>query len=97
MSSSPLDIQKKGLVNLQSQVRETKSRLLIRLANHEIITEEEEHWLNHNANLVEEEQVIEETAKTSDYEQGLGKLDEIKKKVVVCISVAVGNIVVSNK
>ena len=97
MSSNQLDILKKGLVNLQSQTKETKSRLLTRLANHEIITKEEEHWLDHNANLVEEEQVIEELEKASDYEQRLGRLDEIKKKIVICLSTATGNIVVSNK
>jgi len=82
MSSNQLDILKKGLVNLQYQTKETKSRLLTRLANHEIITEEEEHWLDHDANLVEEEQVIEELEKASDYEQGLGRLDKIKKKLL---------------
>jgi len=57
MSFDLLEILKKGLVKLQSQTRETKSRLLTRLANHEIITEEKEHWLDQDANLVEEEQV----------------------------------------
>ena len=97
MPSNQLDILKKGLVNLQSQTKETKSRLLTRLANHEIITEEEEHWLDHDANLVEEEQVIEELEKASDYEQGLGRLDKIKKKIVAHLSAAAGNMVVSNK
>jgi len=78
MSPDPLDILKKELVNLQSPARETKSRLLTRLANHKIITEKEEHWLDHDTTLVEEEQVIEELEKASDYEQGLGRLDEIK-------------------
>jgi len=82
MSSNPLDILKKGLVNLQSQTKGTKSRLLTGLANHEIITEEEEHWLDHDANLVEGEQVIGELEKASDYKQGLGRLDEIKKKLL---------------
>ena len=43
MFSDPLDILKKKLVNLQFQARKTKNKLLIKLVNHKIITEEEEH------------------------------------------------------
>ena len=43
MFSDPLDILKKKLVNLQSQARKTKNKLLTKLVNHKIITEEEEH------------------------------------------------------
>jgi len=91
MSPNPLDTLKKGLVNLQSQAGEAKSRLLTRLANHR--EERALAW----PNLIEKEQVIEELEKASDYEQGLGMFNEIKRKVVVCFFATTGNIVVSNK
>ena len=97
MFSDPLDILKKKLVNLQSQARKTKNKLLIKLVNHKIITEEEEHQLNQDANLIEEKQIIEELKKISNYEQGLKRLDKIKKKVIVHLSTATRNKVISNQ
>ena len=97
MFSDPLDILKKKLVNLQSQARETKNKLLIKLVNHEIITEEEEHWLDQDTNLIEKKQIIEELKKVSNYKQELEKLDKIKKKVIVHFSAATRNKVISNQ
>ena len=62
-----------------------------------MITEEEEHQLNQDANLIEEKQIIEELKKVSNYEQGLKRLDKIKKKVIVHLSTATRNKVISNQ
>ena len=62
-----------------------------------MITEEEEHQLNQDANLIEEKQIIEELKKISNYEQGLKRLDKIKKKVIVHLSTATRNKVISNQ
>ena len=43
---------------------------------------QEEKWLDNEANLMDEQQVLEALEKASDNERGLSQLDEVKKGVV---------------
>jgi hypothetical protein len=52
------------------------------LAEKKSILSQEEKWLDNDANLVDEQQVLEALEKASNYERGLGQLDEVQKGVV---------------
>jgi len=40
------------------------------------ISSADEHWLDHEANIVDEQRVIENLEAASDYERGLARLDD---------------------
>jgi hypothetical protein len=82
MSSKPLDILKKGLKILQRKVQVRKDNLQKQLHEKKSISSQDEKWLDGDANLVDEVQVIEALETASDYERGLGRLDEAQKVVV---------------
>ena len=68
MSLKPLDILKKGLAKLTASVRAWKDTLKAKLAKREPISLSEELWLNNEANIVDEECVLEALESASDYE-----------------------------
>ena len=79
MSLKPLEVLRKGFNVLQGQFRAQKEKLQTQLAERKPISSEDEKWLDHEANLVDEEQVLEILEKASDYERGLGRLDSVQK------------------
>jgi hypothetical protein len=82
MAIKPLDILKKGLKTLRNQVKTKKEKLEARLAEKKSISSQDERWLDHDANLVDEQLVLEALENASDYERGLEQLDEEQKSVV---------------
>ena len=82
MSQLPLDILKKGLSSLRDQVKACKDDILAQLQRKERISDEDEHWLDNNANHVEEEAIIHALETASDYDCGLEHLSSQQKALV---------------
>lgn len=78
----PLKILKKGLAKFSEKIKARKDRLNSALSRRETISLADEQWLDHEANTIDEQRVIEDLEAASDYERGLGRLDE-KGKVIV--------------
>ena len=66
--TDPLNSLQKGLQILQNDVRARKSRIEADLRAKKTITESDEEWIDGAGNLVDEERVVEELEKASDYE-----------------------------
>jgi hypothetical protein len=82
MPLKPLDILRKGLKSLENEVKAKRDHLLARLADQKSITSSEEHWLDNDANLIDEELILDALEKASDYEMGIARLDEKGKGIV---------------
>ena len=68
--------------NLTDCVKTRKEALQCPLAAKESISEQDEHWLDHDANLVDKQQVLEALESASDYEQGLSRLNNKQRGLV---------------
>ncbi|KIK90453.1 hypothetical protein PAXRUDRAFT_151941 [Paxillus rubicundulus Ve08.2h10] len=77
----PVDILKKGLQKLRDQTHDRKVRLEAELKANRPISEVDEEWLDHTGNLVDEERVVEELDKASDYEAVFEKLNQQEKSI----------------
>ncbi|KAG6864118.1 hypothetical protein C0991_012352 [Blastosporella zonata] len=73
---------KAGLGKLKAQIKTRKNNLLKCLKAKEAISNANEHWLDNNANIVDEERVLEALKKASDYERGLEQLTPQQKGLV---------------
>jgi hypothetical protein len=58
MAKKPLDVIKRGLHKLKSQFQDRRKDLLARLSRKEKLSPEDEEWLDHDANLVDEEALV---------------------------------------
>ena len=65
---------KAGLTRLKETIKTHKDTLSKHPFNKECISEEDEHWLDNEANFVDEDAVIDLLDKASDYEHGLEHL-----------------------
>jgi hypothetical protein len=99
MAAKPLDILKKGLKVLENQVRTKKEMLQAQLAERKSISSQDEQWLDHDANLVDELRVLEALENASDYERAFEGLDSGQRGVVRKLCEAAGDLskVVGNK
>ncbi|KAJ7794662.1 hypothetical protein B0H14DRAFT_2922691, partial [Mycena olivaceomarginata] len=77
-----LDAIKRGLTSFQGTQKSRKDALLARLARKEKISDEEEHWLDNDANNVDECALIQELETASDFERGMARLDSAKQKLL---------------
>ena len=59
MVSTSLEVLRQGLKTLTDWVKTKKEELQARLAERKPISAQDEHWLDHNANLVDEQWVLE--------------------------------------
>jgi hypothetical protein len=82
MLLKPLEVLRKGLKILEKQVNSRRMDLQTHLAEKKPISSQDDKWLDNNANLVNEQYVLDTLDKASDYERGLGRLNN-KQKVVV--------------
>ena len=82
MAGKALDILRKGLNTLGKQIKPRKERLLAVLAEKKRISSQDEKWLNDEANLVNEQRVIDALDRASDYERGFQRLDDAQKGLV---------------
>lgn len=78
-----LELLKKGLNVLENQFKQRRGRLNAQLAAKKPISSEDEKWLDCEANLVDELQVIEALEQATDYQKALEKLNDVQKSIVV--------------
>ena len=82
MAPEPLRILRKGLDIFKKSIKNRKEILDTRLAENRSISSSDERWLDNEANTIDEEHVIELLENASDYERGVGRLDEKAKSIV---------------
>ena|ERR1700726_370572 len=82
MAVEHLEVLKKGLKILQKQVKAKKEKLQAQLAQKKSISSQDERWLDHEANLVDEQRILEALEKASDFEKSLEELDDAQKDVI---------------
>ena len=82
MALKPLEVLEIGLKTLQNQVKTKKEKLQSQLAEKKSISSQDEKWLDHEANLMDEQQVLETLEDASDYKRALEKLDDEQRFVV---------------
>jgi hypothetical protein len=78
----PLDVLKNGMKILQHRVKARREEIQARLAEKKSISSQDEEWLDGEANLIDEQHVLDTLENASDYERGFGQLDEVQKVVV---------------
>ncbi|KAJ3984328.1 hypothetical protein F5890DRAFT_1592654, partial [Lentinula detonsa] len=76
LAGPPLAALKKGLETLQKEHRTQAESLRQKLARNERISKQDEAWLDGEANLVDEEQLVDKLSKALDYQQEVGCLSE---------------------
>jgi hypothetical protein len=82
MAPKPLDILKKGLTKFSETIKDRTDELKSKLSRRETISEADEQWLDHEANTVDEQRILDDLEAASDYERGLSQLDEAGKGIV---------------
>ena len=82
MTSKALGILKRGFTKFSKKIKERKDALDARLAQKETISSADEHWLDHEANIVDEQCVLDNLEAASDYERGLARLDDTERAIV---------------
>ena len=80
MPLKPLEVLKRGLKILQDQVKAKKEKLQAQLHVKKSISSLDENWLDNEANLVDEQQVLDVLENASDYERSCERLDETQTK-----------------
>ena len=78
----PVEILKKGLSKLQNQTCDRKAHLQACLQAGQSISNSDEEWLDHDGNLVDEEQLVDDLNNASDYDQRLKRLSSCEKSIV---------------
>ncbi|KAF8263690.1 hypothetical protein EI94DRAFT_1703821 [Lactarius quietus] len=86
---NPLDVLKRGLFLLKKRYAARKGELQ---AKWDKLTAEDEHWLDHEANLVDEDCVLKALEATSDYEHGVSQLNDNQKALVKRLREEAGDI-----
>ncbi|KAN0136894.1 hypothetical protein V8E53_005335, partial [Lactarius tabidus] len=82
MSPTPLEILKQGLRSFSQKIKQRKDELEAKLKQCEALSLADENWLDSEANVVDEQQVLEQLESASDYERGLACLDDEGKAIV---------------
>jgi len=75
MAPKPLEVLRKGLARFQETIKTRKNELTAKLARAETISSSDEHWLDDEANTVDEERVLDtlESAPTTSEAWTLGR------------------------
>jgi hypothetical protein len=79
MAPKSIDTLKKGLAKFLKQIKARKDEFNAKLLRRETISPADEEWLDHEANTVDEQHVLDELEAASDYERGFERLSEDKK------------------
>ena len=82
MSPTPLEILKQGLRSFSQKIKQRKGELNAKLRQRETLSPADENWLDSEANIVDEQQILEQLELASDYERELACLDDKGKAVV---------------
>jgi len=92
MVLTSLEVLRKGLKTLTDQVKTKTEELQARLAERKPISAEDKDWLDHDANLIDEQRVLEVLESAPDYEQGFARLDDGQRGLVEKLREAAGDI-----
>ena len=92
MASKLLEVLQKGLKTLTDRIKIKKEALQAQVAECQSISSQDEQWLDHDANLVDEQRVLEILEDASDYERGFARLDEQQKGLVEKLHEAAGDL-----
>jgi len=82
MTLKPLEILKNGLSKFKKTIEVRKDELNRKLARKETISSSDERWLDNEANIIDEQRILETLESASDYERGVEKLDDKGKAIV---------------
>ncbi|KAF8235815.1 hypothetical protein L208DRAFT_1254948 [Tricholoma matsutake] len=82
MALKSLEVLKKGLARFKETIKTHKKELSTKLARAETISSSDKHWLDNEANTVDEEHALNTLESASDYKRGLGCLDKDGKAIV---------------
>ena len=82
MAPNPISTLKKGLAQFSKKIKACKDKLMDILAKNKKISDDDEHWLDHEANTVDEQRVLDILEAASDYEKEVGRLDANSKGIV---------------
>ena len=82
MSRKPIDVLKHGLAKLSQKIKARKDDLSARLSQNEIISSADEQWLDNEGNTIDEQRILDVLESASDYERGVGQLDDAGKAIV---------------
>jgi hypothetical protein len=93
MAPKPLDSLKKGLAKFSKQIKACKDELQAKLLRRENILPADEEWLDHEANMVDEQHILDELKAASDYERELERLGEARKATVTRLRELAGELV----
>lgn len=93
MAPKIIDTLKKGLAKFSKQIKARKDELNAKLLQRETISPADEEWLDHEANTVDEQRVLDELEAASDYERGFERLSEDKKATVMKLKEWAGELV----
>ena len=69
MASKLLDILRKRLENFSKKIKTQKEALDLKLSRKERISEADEHWLDYEANTIDEERILQDLKTASDYKR----------------------------
>ena len=69
MAPNSIATLKKGLAQFSKKIKARKDKLTDMLAKNEKISDDDEHWLDHEANTVDEQRVLDILEAASDYEK----------------------------
>jgi len=94
MALKPLqvDVLWKGLEVLTIRTKSRKDALQAQLAEQKSISPEDKQWLDFDANLVDEQRVLETLEDASDYEEGFTRLGDEQKEIVRKLREAAGDL-----
>ena len=82
MAPNPISTLKKCLAQFSKKIKACKDKLMDMLAKNEKISDDDKHWLDHEANTADEQCVLDILEAASDYEKEVGKLDANSKGIV---------------
>ncbi|KAG2354181.1 hypothetical protein BDR07DRAFT_1382449 [Suillus spraguei] len=89
---NPPSCPQKKLKVLKNRVKVRKETLQAQLAARKSISLQDENWLDHDANLLDEQQALDVLEDASDYERGFERLDEVQKGAVRNLREAAGDL-----
>ena len=68
MAPNPLEVLKKGLAKFKETIKTREKELTAKLARAETISSSDEHWLDNEVKVVDEQRVLDALELASDYE-----------------------------
>ena len=87
-----LRVLKKGFDRLTESTKARRDAILARVKRGEKVSDADERFIDQEANLVDEQAVLDTLEESSDFERDIGKLSEKDKSVVNRLKAAAGSV-----